>query len=282
MATKLPHGPCGQRPQRPDHRLCWMPAPARSARLCGHPAHRAIPVTRTCKSSRNPQEWKRQATPAGGGDGGAQANPVPRPNRAPVPLGSLPSTARRPGSAPAIRGPWHNPNPYGHLRNPRSAHLRGISLHKHLHVVFTPPDRQRAPLHGTQIRTPERRLDPHTEWPSIVPSGRADRSSSRISTRRRRQPLRPPSSSTVASSMPRMAFSTRAASRRAATTVPGGCTGRGAVSALVQFPRIVRARSSSLRPLATPTASTDKPSSRSASQSPRCRSRHEWSAVEVS
>ena len=101
------------------------------------------------------------------------------------------------------------------------------------------------------------------------------------STRRRRQPLRPPSSPTVASSMPRMAFSTRAASRRAAATVPGGCTGRGAVSELVQFPR-VRALSSSLRAYATPTASNDKPSSCSASQSLRCRSRHEWSAVEVS
>ena len=62
----------------------------------------------------------------------------------------------------------------------------------------------------------------------------------------------------------------------------GGCTGRGAVSGLVQFPRIVRARSSGLRAHATPTASTDRPSSRSASQSLRCRSRHEWSAVEVS
>ena len=196
--------------------------------------------------------------------------------------GSLPSTARRPGSAPAIRGPWPNPRPSGDLRSPRSAQHGDFSVHKHLDVDFTPPDRQRAPLHGAQIRTPARRLERHTEWPSMVPSGRADRSSSRISTRRRRQPLRPPSSSTVVSSMPRMAFSTRATSRRAAATVPGGWTGRCAVSALVQFPRIVRARSSGFRAHATPTASTDKPSSLSASHSLRCRSRHEWSAVEVS
>ena len=85
--------------------------------------------------------------------------------------GSLPSTARRPGSAPAIRGPWHNPKPSSGLRNPRSAQPGGIPLHKHPDVVFTPPDRQRAPPNGAQIRTPERRLERHTEWPSIVPSG---------------------------------------------------------------------------------------------------------------
>ena len=45
------------------------------------------------------------ATPEGLGGGGAQANPAPRPNRAPVPLGSLPSTAR---AARAARAPRAN------------------------------------------------------------------------------------------------------------------------------------------------------------------------------
>ena len=76
------------------------------------------------------------------------------------------------------------------LRNPRSARFGAISLHKHLDVVVTPPDRQRAPPNGAQIRTPERRLERHTEWASIVPPGRADRSSSRISAIRRRQALK--------------------------------------------------------------------------------------------
>jgi len=101
--------------------------------------------------------------------------------------GSLPSTARRPGSAPAIRGPWPNPKPSSGLRNPRFAHLGAISLHKHVDVVVTPLDRQRAPPNGAQVRTPDRRLERHTEWPSIVPPGRADRSSFRISAIRRRQ-----------------------------------------------------------------------------------------------
>ena len=51
----------------------------------------------------------------------------------------LPSTARRPGSAPAICGPWHNPKLSSDLRNPRSAQHGGISVHKHPDVVFTPP-----------------------------------------------------------------------------------------------------------------------------------------------
>ena len=53
--------------------------------------------------------------------------------------GSLPTTARRGGSAPAIRVPWPNPKPSGGLRNPRSAHVRGIPVHKHLDVEFTTP-----------------------------------------------------------------------------------------------------------------------------------------------
>ncbi len=138
------------------------------------------------------------------------------------------------------------------------------------------------PSTGGQIPRPRKRLERHTEWPSIVPAGRMDRSRSSISTIRWRQAWKPPISSTAASSMPTMAFSMRVISRRTAAAVPGGWMGRGAVSVLVQFPRIVRARSSGLRAHATPTTSTDKPSCRSASQSFWCRSRHERSAVEVS
>ena len=72
------------------------------------------------------------------------SQPPPWPCEACRTPGSLPSTARRPGSAPAIRGPWPNPKPSGDLRNPRSARFGAISLHKHPDVVFAPPDRQRA------------------------------------------------------------------------------------------------------------------------------------------
>ena len=82
----------------------------------------------------------------------------------------LPTTDRRPGSAPAIRGPWPNPMPSSDLRRPRSARRGRVPLHKHPDVIFTPPDRQRAPPNGARIRTLERRLDRHTEWASIVPS----------------------------------------------------------------------------------------------------------------
>ena len=127
--------------------------------------------------------------PAGRAAWACTCRTAPMPHQASQRAGSLPSTARRPGSAPAICGPWPNPKPSSDLRNPRSAHPGDIPLHKHPDVDFTPPDRQRAPPNGAQVRTPERRLERHTEWPSIVPSGRAERRSSRISARRRRQPV---------------------------------------------------------------------------------------------
>ena len=58
--------------------------------------------------------------------------------------------------------------------------------------------------------------------------------------------------------------------------------GPEAVAALAQFPRIVRARPSSLTVRTTATISMDRPRSRSASQRPRCATAHERSAVEVS
>ena len=49
---------------------------------------------------------------------------APMPHRAYRRAGSLPSTSRRPGSAPAIRGPWPNPKPSGDLRGPAFRTLR--------------------------------------------------------------------------------------------------------------------------------------------------------------
>ncbi len=82
--------------------------------------------------------------PAGRAAWACTCRTAPMPHRAYRRAGSLPSTARRGGSAPAIRGSLPNPKPSGDLRNPRSARPSAILLHKHPDVEFTPLDRQRA------------------------------------------------------------------------------------------------------------------------------------------
>ena len=113
--------------------------------------------------------------------------------------------------------------------------------------------RHRRPPSGGQDPPPGSRLERHAANPSIAVPGRADRSRSSSSTIRSRQPWSPPCFSITASSMPRIACSIRAISRRAGSTAPE------AAGASAQFPRIVPARSISFRVRTTATISTDRP-----------------------
>ena len=83
-------------------------------------------------------------------------------------------------------------------------------------VSRTPADRHRPPRPALESGLWKLRLERQSGWASIVSLGRTDRSGCRISTRRQRQVLRPPGSSTGAASMPRMAFVTRSIPRRTA------------------------------------------------------------------
>ena len=90
----------------------------------------------------------------GFGSGGAQAHPAPNPYQA---LGLVGRYRPRPGDADrhrryAGRGP--TPSRPATCGVPRSARQSAIPLHKHLDVVFTPPDRQRAPLRRRSNRDP--------------------------------------------------------------------------------------------------------------------------------
>ena len=219
------------------------------------------------------------ATPAEGG----MAVHIPNPPGA-IPGtekgGSLPSTA---ASAHASRPPqrlWRKRKADSNLRyrwcvtSDRGFRAQRPRCHMRHSGSPTAPAPQRSnPASGETARTPNRVAVDRPCWthgseqiPHLDEPVEAALNAARVPV-------------PAASSMPRMAFSTRTISRRAARAVPGGWMGRGAVSALVQFPRIVRARSSCLRAHATPTTSTDKPCSLSASQRLRCRSRHERSAV---
>ena len=84
------------------------------------------------------------ATPAGGGDGRVKTRTAPRPNRAPVPLGSLPTT---PQAAPAPRPTVRRSRktlPRQRMNRPGGAHHRSakmcIDLHCLLHTSGTAPD----------------------------------------------------------------------------------------------------------------------------------------------
>ena len=156
---------CGARRPRPPR-----PGLARQRRTAQRPAGRRTgppPPRRGAQHPSGTDRWS-GSDPPGRAAWACTCRTAPMPHQASQRAGSLPSTARRSGSAPAIRGPWPNPKPSGDLRNPRSAHLRGIPLHKHPDVECTPPDRQRAPPNGAQIRTPERRRERRAEWMSIL------------------------------------------------------------------------------------------------------------------
>ncbi len=134
--------------------------------------------------------------------------------------------------------------------------------------------RHRPPPIGGQDPPPGSRLERHVVNPSIAVPGREDRSRSFSSTILSRQPCSPPCFSITASSMPRIACSIRSISQRAAR--PGSrAVGPEAVAALAHFPRIVRARPSSLGVRTTATTSTDRPCLWSACQRPRCAPPHE-------
>ena len=84
------------------------------------------------------------ATPAGGGDGRVKTRTAPRPNRAPVPLGSLPTT---PQAAPAPRPTVRRSRktlPRQRMNRPGGAHHRSakmcIDLHCLLHTSGTAPE----------------------------------------------------------------------------------------------------------------------------------------------
>ena len=126
----------------------------------------------------------------------------------------LPSTARRPGSAPAIREPWHNVKLSSDLRTPRSARPGGIPLHNDPDVRWTPLDRQRPPPMGGQIPPSEKRLERHTVKRSIIASEGAVGSAARSSASRVRQCLIRPYRPITLSSLLRMPRSMTSISRR--------------------------------------------------------------------
>ena len=140
--------------------------------------------------------------------------------------------------------------------------------------------RHRRPPSGGQDPPPGSRLERHVVNPSIAVPSREDRSRSFSSTIRSRQPCSPPCFSITASSMPRIACSIRSISQRAAR--PGSRAAGLEAAVLAHLPRVVGARSSSPGVRKTATTSTDRPRSLSASQSRRCASPHERSAVAVS
>ncbi len=152
----------GRGPPRPGLARQRRPAQRPAGRRTGPP-----PPRRGAQHPSGTDRWS-GSDPPGRAAWACTCRTAPMPHQASQRAGSLPTTARRSGSAPAIRGPWHNPKPSSDLRNPRSAHLRGIPLHKHPDVEFTPLDRQRAPPNGAQIRTPEWRRERRAEWMSIL------------------------------------------------------------------------------------------------------------------
>ena len=98
-----------------------------------------------------------------------------------------------------------------------------------------------------KIRLPGSRLERHVAKPWIIVPGLEDRWRSFSSTIRLRQACRSPYSLSTRSSFLRMACSIRAISRRAALSGSGTAEGPDAVDVLVQFSRIVPARSISFR-----------------------------------
>ena len=89
------------------------PAASRSVSRCS-----AVTERRSTPSRRD--RW-RGSDPAGRAAWACTCRTAPMPHRAYRRAGALPSTARRGGSAPAIRGPWPNPKPSGGLRSSRFA-----------------------------------------------------------------------------------------------------------------------------------------------------------------
>lgn len=101
--------------------------------------------------------------------------------------GSLPSTA---ASARASRPPRctrRKRNEVRNLRNRRRVTSERDYRAQRPQCHMCTLDRQRPPSTGGQIPRPWKRLERHTEWPSIVPAGHMDRSISSISTIRWRQ-----------------------------------------------------------------------------------------------
>ena len=154
------------------------------------------------------------ATPEGSGDERVKTRTAPRPKRAPVPVGSLPST---PQAAPVSRPPARR----SRKTLPRQRINRTGGAHRRSAKMCIDP---RCLLHtsGTaqHIRNPTRFEPPPADPSSMfrrVPSSPGPRAFAPASQGRRRaswRPAKPPYSSRTQTSPPRMACSMRVPSRR--------------------------------------------------------------------